>query len=64
MVPEFEEREAATFVQVSWAEWLEMDWQEKASAIAHYRAHNLIEAHVQHAIGQYMDAESRKRTRR
>lgn len=57
LVPELEEREAAVYVNASWAEWCAMGWQERAAAIAHYRLHILIDAHIQDAI----DRESRRK---
>lgn len=60
IVPEYEEREAAVFALVPWAEWDNLNWHERASAVAHYRTHYSIEAHVNDAI----DAERRRTERR
>lgn len=49
-VPEYEEREAAVFALIPWANWEIIPWQERAAAVAHYRMHNLIESHVNDAI--------------
>ena len=49
LVSEYEEREAAIFVLCPWHIWTELEWQERAAAIAHYRVHFLVEAHVNEA---------------
>jgi hypothetical protein len=46
LVPEYEEREAAVFLKISWLDWNNQDYDEKAAALAHYRLHHHIEAHV------------------
>ena len=49
-VPEFECREAAVFVHVSWKQWTEeMDGWERACAVAHYRVSLSLKAHVEDA---------------
>lgn len=49
-VPEFECREAAVYVQVSWLTWLhDMDGYERARAVAHYRTSLSLKAHVEDA---------------
>lgn len=45
VVAEFECREAALFANYNWTEFLALSWREKAATVAHYRLHNLIEAH-------------------
>lgn len=48
LVPEFECREAAVYVHVSWKDWNEiLDSRERAAAVAHYRTQLLIKAHVE-----------------
>lgn len=60
-VPEFECREAAVFVQVSWREWVEqMDGRERAFAVAHYRTSIAVKAHVEDAA---INASRRQRGR-
>jgi hypothetical protein len=65
VVPEIEEREAAIFCGYTWKEWLEFSLTEpegrynRASGIAHYRLHFMIEAHRDDAINDAMDAKSR-----
>jgi len=49
-VPEFECREAAVFVHVSWKTWTEeMDGWERACAVAHYRTSLSLKAHIDDA---------------
>lgn len=49
-VPEYECREAAVYVHVSWFEWTtNMNGWERACAVAHYRTHLSLEAHVSDA---------------
>lgn len=49
-VAEFECREAAVFVQVSWFSWInEMSGWDRACAVAHYRISLLVKAHVEDA---------------
>jgi hypothetical protein len=49
-VPEFECREAAVYVHVSWKEWTErLDGWERACAVAHYRSSFSLKAHVEDA---------------
>lgn len=49
-VPEFECREAAVYVHVSWHTWTqEMDGYERACAVAHYRVQASLKAHVEDA---------------
>ena len=52
MVSEFECREAAAFVHVSWRQWQALISDERAKAIAHYRMHIVIETHVSDAIAR------------
>lgn len=52
LVPEYECREAAVFAGYTRLQWEEIDWQERAAVIAHYRVHNLVEAHIQDAADQ------------
>lgn len=50
MVPEFECREAAIYVGITWKQWLEdMSDYDRATAVAHYRVQLLIKAHVEDA---------------
>lgn len=52
LVPEFEEREAAVFVHIAWEEWQVISGLERAKAVAHYRMHSMIEAHVNDAVSK------------
>lgn len=65
VVAEFEEREAAIFSGYTWKEWQEFDlldpvgrWS-RASGVAHYRLHSLIEQHVEDAISEDIDRRSK-----
>lgn len=65
LVPEVEEREAAIFNGYTWKEWLEFDlldpegrWH-RASGIAHYRAHHLIEMHTEEAVNDEIERRSK-----
>lgn len=49
-VPEFEEREAARYCALSWTDWTnKADWYDRAGAVAHYRTHLSVEAHLHDA---------------
>ncbi len=52
LVPDFEQREAAVFCRYNWGEWQRLDWQGRASSIAHFRLHNLVELHKNDAIAR------------
>jgi len=60
IVSEYESREACTFCNYNYMQWLELDSIERAFCVAQYRIHNLIEAHVSDAA----DKESERRGRR
>lgn len=49
LVSELEEREAAVYVLLPWPAYTALPWHERAAAIAHYRTHILIEAHMHDA---------------
>lgn len=60
-VPEFECREAAVYVHVSWGTWThDMDGWDRACAVAHYRTSLSLKAHVEDAAEK---AASRKQAR-
>lgn len=68
MVSFFEEREAAIFNGYTWKEWQEFSllepegrWQ-RASGIAHYRLHYLVEQHENDAVNQ--ESERRMKANR
>lgn len=50
VVPEFETREAAIYCGHKLNEWDDLDYWERCLAVAQYRMHNLIEAHVSDAV--------------
>lgn len=49
-VAEYECREAARFSNYTWLEFESLDRYERATIIAYYRMHGLVERHVQQAI--------------
>lgn len=49
-VPDYEAREAMIYCNYNMLEWMQIDWTERARAVAQYRTHSLIEAHVSDAI--------------
>lgn len=60
-MPELEEREAAIFSGYTWKQWLEFDlldpegrWN-RAAGVAHYRVHQLIEAHKESAVSEDLE---------
>jgi len=63
-VPEFECREAAIYVRVSWSEWLELEHEERAAAVAHYRLNLLIKAHVDSASQEAAKRNERRNRKR
>lgn len=52
LVPDYECREAAIFAGYTQPQWVNLEWYERAAVIAHYRVHNLVEAHVHDAADQ------------
>lgn len=58
-VPAYEEREAAIFAGLSWLEYQNQEWYERADMVAHYRLHSLVERHVQEAIEHEQERKSR-----
>ena len=49
-VPEYECREAAVFVGVTWRDWQNvLLGEERAYAVAHYRMHLMLDAHMNDA---------------
>ncbi len=54
LVPLYEEREAAVFTHYNRTNWLELDSTERATSVAHYRLHRLIELHNNDAIADEM----------
>lgn len=64
MVPEYEEREAARFSGYTWTEWETSTHLEHVHAIAYYRAHIMIENHVQHAVNKAIERKQRQRHNR
>lgn len=59
LLAEYEEREAALFGHYNWDQWSALPREQRLHGVAHFRLHNLIDAHL-HAIG---DARSRQAAR-
>ena len=60
-VPELECREAANFALYNWREWLELEHEDRVMAVAHYRMHIAIEAHVNDASERAAERRARSR---
>lgn len=58
-VSEYEMREACLYVGHTWASWSELDSDERASCVAHWRMHLLIEAHVNEAVSKYNSSQAK-----
>jgi hypothetical protein len=64
-VPEFECREAAVYVHVSWDTWShDMDGWARACAVAHYRTSLSLKAHVEDAAERAVKRKSNRAARR
>ncbi len=59
-VPIYEALEAAIYCGYSTARWWDVDYLERARAVAQYRMHNLIESHVQNAINRETERKSQQ----
>lgn len=64
MVTEYECRETARFTVRSWEQWLELDSDERAYSVAHYRSYHALEANVHDAYQQHSEAQQRRASRR
>lgn len=65
LVPLYECLEACRFSGYTWYEWEEqLDSEQRAIAIAHYRMHNLIETHVQQELERQRGNPNRSRANR
>lgn len=58
-VSEYECREACLYSGYTWPDWYNLDITERATCVAHYRMHMLIEAHVNEAVYKFSEAQSR-----
>lgn len=58
---EYECREVARFVLVQWDQWLAMDEDSRAKAIAHCRLNHAVEANVMDAYTRAHERRSRRR---
>lgn len=63
IVPEFDEREAAVYVHLSWEQYKALDSSERAAAIAHYRMSQLVKAHIDHALNDAQAKQQQKADR-
>lgn len=50
VVPEIEAREAAVFSGYTWPSWNDLEPDQRASSVAHYRLHLLIDSHINDAV--------------
>lgn len=57
----FEEWEAMRFAGYNERAWLELEPDERAIAVAHYRLHDLVEMHKEDALAERVKRESEKR---
>lgn len=64
IVPDYECMEACKFGGYSWADWFELDTYLRTACVAHYRMHNLIEAHVSETVRRDGAARSARANRR
>lgn len=62
LVPEFEAREACVYTNYTWDRWQELDWLERATCVAQYRMHNLIDAHMNDAVTKASELNTAKAT--
>lgn len=60
LVPEYEAREAAVYCNYKPKEFYELDWWEKASCVAQYRLHRIVEMHAQDAVNEVQEKEMRR----
>jgi hypothetical protein len=58
LVPEFEERSAATAAGYLWSEWLAMDMRDRAAVVAYERLKNLIALHSSDALDKQSKREA------
>lgn len=64
-VPEIECREAAVYTGVTWREWTTLlTAYDREYAVAHYRMHLLIEAHVNDAAQKRSRSDQARASRR
>lgn len=64
VVPEYEMLEAASYSHISFGEWEQLESLDRARAMALYRMHNTIEAHVQDAVNKRGNNQRRTSTGR
>jgi len=63
-VAEYECREAARFVLETWSNWLDLDTESRAKAVAHYRLSHAIESNVVDAHSIAAERQARRTRRR
>ncbi len=61
LVPEFEEREAATAERYTWTDWQQLPYAERVDGVAHYRLHLLISLHRQDAADRHAARPRRRK---
>ena len=60
---QYECREAAKFSLYNWDQWLDLNVDERAMCIAHYRLSHAIEANVMDAHNRHNERLARRRRR-
>lgn len=62
MVPEIEEREAARFGGVPWADWERLPRVDRIDGVAHFRLSRLIDLHQSDAHNAELKRRANQRT--
>lgn len=61
LVPEIEAREAAVFGLYTWRQWQQLEWEERADGVAHFRIRRAIELHQNEAVTREIKRKSTQR---
>lgn len=64
IVTEYEARESAIYLGYTWTEWMQLHWFERASAVAFYRTHLSIQAHINDEVRIVDERKSRRLSRK
>ena len=56
---QYEEREAAVFSHYNWTHWRELDWRDRAEAMAHFRLHRMVELHQNDVVAREVKRRSK-----
>lgn len=63
LVSPMEEREASIAAHYNWAEWVGLEWQERATVVAQYRTARLVKLHVEDAMHRELKRRENQRKR-